>query len=166
MRYPTVSDATAAGYHLGGGFAPRKGATYISFGGLTVPGRFDPTHPEALIYGGTSPSSRVIGLIYFAVADQAPEGFAGPNAHWQHHSTICTKRQPTLAVVFPADADVTAEQCSSVQAELSQASTWSIHAWVVPSWENPLGVFSPDNPDVRCADGTYNTDRAGYCQGR
>ena len=163
MRYPTVSDAIAAHYHLGGGFAPRKGATYITFGGLTAPDAFDPDRPEAVIYDGTSPTSQVIGLIYFAVADRAPQGFAGPNDHWQRHSNVCIKSGPS--VVFPADADVTAAQCSSVQAKLNKLTSWTVHAWVVPSWENPLGVFSPDNPDVRCADGTYNTDRSGFCQG-
>ena len=29
MQYPTVADATAAGYHLAGGFAPGSGAHYI-----------------------------------------------------------------------------------------------------------------------------------------
>ena len=166
MRYPTVSDAIAAHYHLGGGFAPRRGATYISYTGLTLPGAFDPNRPEALVYNGTSPTSQVIGLVYFAPSDQAPQGFAGPNDHWQRHADICIKNDSSgVGALFPADADVTAARCSSVQGTFYRAIAWTVHAWVVPSWENPLGVFSPDNPDVRCADGTYNTDRSGFCQG-
>jgi hypothetical protein len=165
-RYPTPSDATANGYHLGGGFAPRRGATYISPSGLTAPGAFDPGRPEALIYDGTAATSQVIGLVYFAVSDRPPEGFAGPNDHWQRHSDVCVKFGPGgLQALFPADADVTAGQCSSVQGSFFGTVGWTVHAWVVPSWENPLGVFSPDNPHVRCADGTDNTDGAGYCQG-
>jgi hypothetical protein len=40
-----------------------------------------------------------------------------------------------------------------------------VHAWVVPSWESPNGVFSHDNPNLVCADGTTRTDSAGFCQG-
>ena len=55
--------------------------------------------------------------------------------------------------------------CRQVQGSLMKLTGYMVHAWVVPSWESPLGVFSHDNPDVRCADGTYNTDKAGFCAG-
>jgi hypothetical protein len=42
---------------------------------------------------------------------------------------------------------------------------WMVHAWVVPGWESPRGVFSHENPDLRCADGTFRTDSIGRCQG-
>ncbi len=48
---------------------------------------------------------------------------------------------------------------------MMKVTGWMVHAWVVPSWESPLGVFSHDNPNVRCADGTYDTDKSGFCQG-
>jgi hypothetical protein len=166
MRYPSVSDATAAGYRLAGGFAPGTGAHYITFTGLTSPGAFDPTRPLALIYSGTSPTSEVVGLMYYAMSAQPPEGFAGPNDHWHRHSNICIKYGAGgIEVPFPADADVTSAQCSSVHGYLMRVTGWMVHAWVVPSWESPLGVFSHDNPDLRCADGTYNTNKAGFCQG-
>jgi hypothetical protein len=166
MRYPTVSDATAAGYRLAGGFAPGSGAHYISFTGLTAPGSFDPGRPLALIYSDTSPTSQVIGLMYYAMGAQPPEGFAGPNDHWHRHSNVCIKYGPSgVEVPFPVDADVTSAQCSSVHGYLLSVTGWMVHAWVVPSWDSPLGVFSHDNPDVRCADGTYKTDKAGFCQG-
>lgn len=166
MRYPTASDAIAAGYRPAGSFAPGSGAHYISLTGLTAPGSFDPGRPLALIYSGTFPTSQVIGLMYYAIGVQPPEGFAGPNDHWHRHSNVCIKYGPGgVEVPFPADADVTAAQCSSVHGYLLRVTGWMVHAWVVPSWESPLGVFSHDNPDVRCADGTYRTDRAGFCQG-
>jgi hypothetical protein len=166
MRYPTTSDATAAGYRLAGGFAPGSGAHYISYSGLTGPGPFDPGRPLALIYSGTSPTSPVIGLMYYALGSTPPEGFAGPNDHWHRHSNVCIKYgQGGLQVPLPVDADVTAAQCAGVHGYLMRVTGWMVHAWVVPSWESPLGVFSHDNPDVRCADGTYRTDRAGFCQG-
>src|SRR5262249_19731357 len=91
LRYPTVADASAAGYRLAGGFAPGSGAHYLSFCGLTGAGPFDPTKPPALIYDGTKPASQVIGLMYYGMGESAPEGFAGPNDHWHRHSNVCIK---------------------------------------------------------------------------
>ena len=42
---------------------------------------------------------------------------------------------------------------------------WMVHAWVVPGWDSPAGVFSHENPDLPCADGTFHTDTIGRCQG-
>jgi hypothetical protein len=165
LQYPTVADATAAGYRLAGGFAPGSGAHYLTFGGLTGT-TFDPTKPISLIYDGTNPTSQVIGLMYYGMGDSAPEGFAGPNDHWHRHSNVCIKYGAGgLEVPFPADQDVTAAQCSAAQGNLLKTTGYMVHAWVVPSWESPLGVFSHDNPDVRCADGSYRTDKAGFCPG-
>jgi hypothetical protein len=166
LRYPTVADATAAGYRLAGGFAPGSGAHYISYGGMTGSGAFDPAKPLSLIYDGTSPTSQVIGLMYFGMSNPPPEGFAGPNDHWHRHSNVCVKFGPGgIDVPFPADVDVTEAQCKQVQGSFLKITGYMVHAWVVPSWESPLGVFSHDNPDVRCADGTYNTDKVGFCKG-
>jgi hypothetical protein len=166
LRYPTVADAAAAGYRVAGGFAPGSGAHYITYGGLTGAGAFDPTKPLSLIYDGTNPASQVIGLMYYGMGESAPEGFAGPNDHWHRHSNVCLKNGPGgLDVPFPADQDVTAAQCADVQGNLLKTTGYMVHAWVVPSWESPLGVFSHDNPNVRCADGTFHTDKAGFCAG-
>jgi hypothetical protein len=166
LRYPTVGDATAAGYRLAGGFTPGSGAHYIGYGGITGSGEFDPAKPISLIYDGISPTSQVIGLMYYGMGQGAPEGFAGPNDHWHRHSNVCLKFGANgLEVPFPADTDVTEEMCQGVQGNLMKVTGYMVHAWVVPSWESPLGVFSHDNPDVRCADGTYNTDKAGFCAG-
>src|SRR5256885_1254726 len=56
LRYPTVADATAAGYRLAGGFAPGSGAHYITYSGLTRAGAFDPTKPHSPIYDSTDPA--------------------------------------------------------------------------------------------------------------
>jgi hypothetical protein len=61
LAYPTVADALAAGYRLAGGFAPGSGAHYIG-GPITGSGPFDPNAAQSLIYDGTSPTSRVVGL--------------------------------------------------------------------------------------------------------
>jgi hypothetical protein len=165
LRYPTVADAEAAGYRLVAGFGPGSGAHYIG-GPLTGPGPFDPTRPLSLLYDGTSPTSGIVGLMYFGMGAQAPEGFAGPNDHWHRHSSVCTTfKNGMIDVPFPPDSDVTEAQCASAGGRYMKTTGWMVHAWVVPSWESPAGVFSHENPNLSCADGTFNTDKIGKCQG-
>jgi hypothetical protein len=165
LRYPTVAAATAAGYHVAGAFAPGSGAHFIG-GPLTMPGPFHADQPQTLIYSGTSPTSEITGLMYYGMGETAPEGFAGPNDHWHRHSNVCIKGGGGgIDIPFPADAEVTAAQCTGVGGTLMKITGWMVHAWVVPTWESPLGVFSHDNPNVRCADGTYKTDKQGFCAG-
>jgi hypothetical protein len=167
MRYPTAADATAAGYRLAGGFAPGSGAHFVavSAGGLSGAGVVEPERVNSLIYDGTNPTSKIVGLMYYGMGE-SPQGFAGPNDHWHRHSNVCINYTATgLDVPFPADADVTEAQCQEAGGSLLKTTGYMVHAWVVPGWESPLGVFSHDNPNVRCADGTYQTDKAGFCQG-
>jgi hypothetical protein len=160
MKYPTVAAATAAGYHLvGGGFGPGSGAHYIGPFSL----KFDPSHPLALIYDGIHPTSQMVGLMYYSMGYWPPAGFAGPNDHWHRHSGVCTGKGG--AVLFPPDSNVTAVQCANAHGFFMPVTGWMVHAWVVPGWESPKGVFSHENPDLPCADGTFHTDKIGRCQG-
>lgn len=164
LQYPTVADAETAGYNLvGGGFGPGAGAHYIGFGGGAF-GGFDPATPPALIYSGINPTSQIVGLMYLGNGENsdAPEGFAGPNDHWHRHSGVCMKGTD---VIFPVDASVTEAQCTAAGGSYMNITTWMLHAWVVPGWDSPSGVFSHENPNLRCADGTFNTDEIGRCQG-
>jgi hypothetical protein len=164
MQFPTVADVTAAGYRLAGGFAPGSGAHYVG-GPMSGGDTFDPKAVQSLIYDGTSPTSKIVGLMYYAMGE-APEGFAGPNDHWHRHSSVCTKfTNGQIEVPFPADADVTKQQCTDVGGFFMTITGYMVHAWVVPGWESPQGVFSHENVNVRCADGTYNTAANGMCQG-
>jgi hypothetical protein len=161
MRYPTVADATAAGYHLvGGGFGPGSGAHYIG-GGFSF--TFDPLHPLALVYDGIHPKSRIVGLMYYSMDKTAPAGFAGPNDHWHRHSGVCTGAGG--AVLFAPDSDVTPRRCLLAHGFYMAITGWMVHAWVVPGWASPDGVFSHENPRLTCADGTFHTDAIGRCQG-
>ena len=36
---------------------------------------------------------------------------------------------------------------------------WMVHAWVVPGWESPQGVFSHDNLHVYCPGNTDLVER-------
>jgi hypothetical protein len=165
-QYPTVADAEAGGYRLAGGFAPLVGAHYVSYSGLSGDGPVDVQKPNSLIYDGTSPTSRIVGLMYYAMTGEQPEGFAGPNDHWHRHRGVCIKNTATgIDVPFPADADVTRKQCSDVAGNFLDQTGWMVHAWVVPGWDSRNGVFSHDNPSLHCADGTDETDAAGFCAG-
>jgi hypothetical protein len=62
FRYPTVADAQRAHMILAGGFGPLVGAHYLSLGGSM--GAFDPSQPGSYIYDGTSPTSKIIDLMY------------------------------------------------------------------------------------------------------
>jgi hypothetical protein len=164
LKYPTVADAQRAGYHLvGGGYGPGAGAHYIGFGGGAF-GSFDPAKPPTLIYDGTSPTAQIVGLMYLGMGSNgaAPEGFAGPNDHWHRHSGVCTKG---AEVIFPVDADVTQAQCTAKGGNYMKTTIWMVHAWVVPAWDSPAGVFSHENPDLPCADGSFHTDAIGRCTG-
>ena len=170
LQYPTVADAQRAGLYLAGGFAPGSGAHYLSnvgaFRGITSTGGVDPQFPEAFIYEGTSPTSRIVGLMYVSLAGTPPEGFAGPNDHWHRHSNVCVKYgAERLEVPFPADSDVTEARCAAVGGTFMKTTVWMVHAWVVPSWESPQGVFSHANLNLRCADGTFKADARGFCRG-
>ena len=81
--------------------------------------------------------------------------------------TVTPTTDPAIHVglVQWADADVTEAQCASVGGRYMQTTGWMVHAWVVPSWESPDGVLSHENPNLRCADDTFNTDSVGKCQG-
>jgi hypothetical protein len=160
LHYPTVADAAAAGYHLvGGGFGPGSGAHYI--GGFSM--NFDPSKPLALIYDGTHPTSQMVGLMYYEMGNTAPDGFAGPNDHWHRHSGVCLGTGG--AVLFPPDSDVSARKCAIAHGSYMAVTGWMVHAWVAPGWESPKGVFSHENPDLPCGDGTFHTDAIGQCQG-
>jgi hypothetical protein len=165
MRYPTVADATKAGFVMAGGFAPLVGAHYVGIANAAS-GAFDAGNASTLIYDGTNPDSRIVGLMYLGGAGQAPEGFAGPNDHWHRHTGVCVKfTAGVIEVPFPADADITKKMCDGKKGTFMNRTTWMVHAWVVPGWESPSGVFSHDNPNLHCADGTDDTDAAGFCRG-
>ena len=167
-QYPTVADATAAGMIQAGEFAPGVGAHYVRLkqpDDILPNGDIDATNPGSLIYDGNSPTSRLVGLMYLSPTEP-PVAFAGPNDHWHRHANTCVIfRNGQIEVPFAADSDVTKAMCDAKSGTFMKRTTWMVHAWVVPGWESPKGVFSHDNPNLHCADGTDKTDKAGFCAG-
>lgn len=170
MQYPTVGDAKRAGMILAGGMAPGVGAHYLSIAstllGVNADGSVNPAHPGSYIYAGVRDDSPIVGLMYESLTSSSvpPSGFAGPNDHWHRHSNLCIQYSAAgIAVPFAPDADVTKAQCDSVQGQFMAKSIWMVHAWVVPGRESPKGVYSHNNNNVHCPDGTNGVDSIGFC---
>jgi hypothetical protein len=138
--FPTVADALKGGYKMVTPFVPLIGAHYINFG--LVDGNFDPAHPEMLLYTGTDPTSKIVGLSYFVASPTGePAGFAGPNDHWHQHIGLCIKNS-----VVVGGETTTPEECARRGGtKVGLKNMWMVHAWVVPGWDSPQGVFSPEH---------------------
>jgi hypothetical protein len=168
-KYPTVADALRAGLVQAGLFTPGAGAHYVSIadsiGGVRG-SAVDSSRPEAWIYDGVSPTSRVVGLMYASWANNPPAGFSGPNDHWHRHTNLCvTYGAGKIEIPFAPDSNVTKSQCAAQHGQFLRRTFWMVHAWVVPGWDSPQGVFSHANIDLHCGDGTDKTDAVGFCKG-
>jgi hypothetical protein len=134
-----VADAEAAGYRKVTTYLPLIGAHYMHFGYLAD--GFVPAQPEMLLFDGTDPDSRIVGLSYFVLGTTPPAGFAGPNDHWHQHKGLCLRG--TLVV---GGERTTEEECRQRGGrKANDLEAWMVHAWVVPGWESPEGVFSPEH---------------------
>jgi hypothetical protein len=170
LKYPTVADARAAGMLQAGLFAPGAGAHFIDYKNIddiNPDGSVDASRPASYIYDGINPTSRLVGVMYVSLSNSAaPRGFPGPNDHWHLHQNLCIKYGAAgISVPFAPDRDVTRAQCDAVHGQFMRRTVWMVHAWVVPGWESPKGVFAHSNPDLTCKDGTMHTDKIGFCQG-
>jgi hypothetical protein len=143
-RFETVAEAERAGYRAVTPYIPLIGAHYMRF--LVVDGTFDIEQPEMLLYDGTKPASRIVGLSYYVTGDREPRGFAGPNDHWHRHVGLCIDVKRTFVV---GDEETTAEECARRGGiKVDGRTGWMVHAWVVPGWESTLGIFSAENPQL------------------
>jgi hypothetical protein len=166
-EFPTVASAKAAGMILAGGMAPGVGAHYQAIGGgdlTSLDGQFNPSQPASWIYASTADNAPIVGVMYESLTAQPPAGFIGPNDHWHRHSNVCVKFSGgQIAVPFAADQNVTPQECSDVHGIFMKKTVWMVHAWVVPGWESPQGVFSHDNLHVYCPGNTDLVDAIGFC---
>lgn len=176
LRNPTVADGLAAGLTQAGGYYPMQAAHFADLaasqsdlaGNFLGDGSkpFDPTKPLMWLYGGTDSDSQVVGLMYYAVSDKEPVGFAGTNDKWHTHTGVCFSLGEKIEVFFkfPVE-DTTEEECLTHQgAQFMDLTGWMLHVWVVPGWENPIGVFNDFHINLRCPDGTVdNIDEFGLC---
>ncbi|MEP6623158.1 MAG: hypothetical protein ABJC79_01835 [Acidimicrobiia bacterium] len=161
LQYPTVASAEAAGLRRAGPFSPGLGAHYISYGNALsnpdgVMSDDDIRKPLAWIYDGTHPDSHISGLFYMTGQKDAT-GFAGPNDTWHIHHDIClVTRDGVVDAPLGADHEATDAECKAVGGSLLKQTQYLLHAWVVPGYESPEGVFSHLSSTVNCDDGTFH----------
>ncbi len=147
LTYPTVADAEAAGYHMVTTYVPCIGAHYIKVSNMI--GGFDPAKPSMLLYDGTNPDSKIVGLSYSILGDpnKPPEGFAGPNDPWHKHDSnggLCMKG----GVVVGAESTSEAECAARGGKKTALHNLWMMHAWSADAWQSSWGTFSAENPDL------------------
>ncbi len=145
LEFPTVASAEAAGYHQSTVYVPCIGAHYTN---ARYAGAFDVAHPSELLYDGTEPDSRIVGLSYLVFSPGgAPEGFAGPNDFWHTHSAnggLCIKG----GIVVGAE-DTSEEECAARGGKkVGLKGVYMVHNWVVPGWECSWGVFAGECPEL------------------
>jgi hypothetical protein len=144
-RVPSVLDAEAAGYRKLTDYLPCVGAHYVN-DAQYVTGEFDAAAPPILIYDGTRPSSRIVGLSYVVKSDAQPTGFAGPNDGWHTHSSFCVSKTTGVVLGDERTGDRTCAAAGGENVDLQH--DWMMHAWVVPGWESAWGIFSSEHPDL------------------
>jgi hypothetical protein len=157
-KYPTVKDAEAAGYSMSTVYVPCIGAHYTN---ISLVRNFDPERPSELLYTGTSPDSKIVGLSYLVYhTNGAPPGFAGPNDRWHQHNAnggLCLK-----GAVVIAGEESTRQQCADMGGRKTLLTDiWMVHAWIVPGVSCDWGTFSGECPELggkiggTAADGPY-----------
>jgi hypothetical protein len=152
-QFPTVKDAESAGYRMTTTYVPCIGAHYINAKYLDS---FDPAHPAMILYSGTTPDAKIVGLSYAALSGVAPpEGFAGANDIWHQHNLnggLCIKG----GVVVGAESTSPAQCAALGGAKVALGSLWMMHAWVADGWPSSWGIFSSEHPDLGGVVGNIN----------
>ncbi len=144
-RYPTVATALAAGYVQSTVYVPCIGAHYTN---VSLAGSFNPSTPAELLYDGTTPESKIVGLSYLVYHPGGPPpGFAGPNAHWHQHNAnggLCMRGD----FVVGGEIDTPAQCAAAGGHKALLLDVWMLHAWVVPGFECSWGVFNGECPEL------------------
>ena len=160
-KYPTVADAQRAGYLMSTVYVPCIGAHYTN---APLAARFDPSAPAELLYDGTQPTSRIVGLSYLVYHPGGqPAGFAGPNDNWHQHNFNGGLCFNGFGVVVGSE-DMTQAQCAARGGQkIVLVDTWMLHDWVVPGFECSWGVFAPECPELggRVGGSAYDSPTPG-----
>ncbi len=145
VKYPNVAAAEAAGYAKSTVYVPCIGAHYTN---TRLAGRFDPAAPSELLFDGTTPDAKIVGLSYLVFhLGGPPDGFAGPNDRWHQHNLnggLCLKGGVVIGAETTSAADCKARGGSKVALD----DIWMVHDWVVPGWECSWGVFAGECPEL------------------
>jgi hypothetical protein len=145
-RFPTVASAEQAGYKKSTPYVPCIGAHYTN---TSLAGKFDVNAPSELLYDGTTPDAKIVGLSYLVYhPGGAPAGFAGPNDRWHGHTFnggLCIN---PAGVVVGAES-TSPEQCKARGGrKVALTDIWMLHDWVAPGWECSWGAFAAECPEL------------------
>ena len=81
---------------------------------------------------------RLAGFVYWIRSPVPPAGFTGDADVWHSHRGLCFREDVLAQEDVPSP-----EQCAGKW--IDGSDLWMLHAWVVPGYENPDGVFAPTN---------------------
>jgi hypothetical protein len=144
-KFPNVAAAEAGGYRKSTAFIPCIGAHYTN---IRLALKFDPARPSELLFDGTNPDSKIVGLSYLVWnPGGAPQGFAGGNDVWHQHNNnggLCQKG----GLVIGGEA-MSVEECAAIGGrKVALNDVWMLHNWIVPGWECSWGVFAGECPEL------------------
>src|SRR4051812_23778106 len=146
VKYATVAAAEADGYRKSTPYVPCIGAHYTK---TSLVATFNPSAPSELLYDGTAPDSKIVGLSYLILHPGGPpQGFAGPNDMWHQHNAnggLCLNAQ---GVVVGNEATSKADCEARGGRKAALDDIWMVHDWVVPGWECGWGVFAGECPEL------------------
>jgi len=145
-KFPTVADAERGGYRKSTVYVPCIGAHYTN---VNYAVGFNPTTPSELLYDGTAPTARIVGLSYLVWhPGGAPQGFIGTNDVWHQHNFnggLCIGGD---GVVIGAEATSPAQCTAMGGRKVPLTDVWMLHDWVVPGFECSWGVFASECPEL------------------
>lgn len=145
-KYPTVANAVAAGYRQSTVYVPCIGAHYTN---VPLAVTFNPSAPSELLYDGTRPDSRIVGLSYLVYhPGGAPGGFAGPNDQWHQHTFnggLCIAKG---GMVVGAESTSEAECAQRGGRKVALTDIWMLHDWATPGFDCSWGVFASECPEL------------------
>ncbi|MGZ6964494.1 MAG: hypothetical protein ACXVKA_09760 [Acidimicrobiia bacterium] len=146
LKFPTVASAEAAGYRKSTVYVPCIGAHYTN---AAFAGMFNPATPSELLYDGTSPDSKIVGLSYLVFhLNGAPEGFTWPNDRWHQHNFNGGLCIGASGVVIGAES-MSKAKCESIGGRKAALDNiWMLHDWIVPGFECTWGVFAGECPEL------------------
>ena len=145
-KYPTVATAVAAGYAESTVYVPCIGAHYTN---PALALGFNPSTPSELLYDGTNPASRIVGLSYLVYhPGGAPDGFAGPNDHWHQHTFNGGLCAGAGGLIIGAESESAADCEKAGGHKIALTDIWMLHDWIVPGWECSWGVFAAECPEL------------------
>ena len=131
----SVRQLADADYYVGSYYSAGVGSHYINWPLLDEP--FKPDAPTMVLVD-TTPGHipRLAGFSYWVRSATAPEGFAGDADQWHAHRGMCFIDDVLTHEDVPSPSE-----CAGTW--LDGRDLWMLHAWVVPGYENPDGVFAP-----------------------